>query len=210
MGWSYPEYAFYFVYALATFEFSLLPNPPFSPLGAQLCKLCNCANYAIAQIMQLWKLCNWCSAVVSSPVWIRFLSWSLPCWNMELNDWVLFFSIHHENVLLAMLMDQSSPANRQKAYELIKKIRESPKPETFDVPRYVPDIDYKCVRPFHPPISTNGRNWPRQTPFQIFWKQMVHCLSPHLPSVYLCKSLRIKPKRVIAWPSPKCPATVSQ
>ena len=50
-----------------------------------------------------------------------------------------------------MLMDQSSPANKQKAYELIKKIRESPKPETFDVPRYVPDIDYKCVQPFQPP-----------------------------------------------------------
>ena len=103
-----------------------------------------------------------------------------------------------------MLMDQSSPANRQKAYELIKKIRESPKPETFYVPCYVPDIEYKCVRPFHPPISTNGRNWPRQTPCQIFWKQMVHCLSPHLPSVYLCKSDQAEKGDCLTFPKMPC------
>ena len=44
-------------------------------------------------------------------------------------------------MFLAMLMDKNSRENREKAYDTIEKIRDSPTPETFDVPRYVPDID---------------------------------------------------------------------
>ena len=59
-----------------------------------------------------------------------------------------------------MLMDKNSRENSEKAYDTIEKIRDSPTPERFDAPRYVPDIDYKSVRPFHP---SSMDNWQKLT-----------------------------------------------
>ena len=56
-----------------------------------------------------------------------------------------------------MVMDQNSLENRQKAFEIIKKIRESPVTETFECPPNTHKVAFKKVRPFHPPeVNTNA------------------------------------------------------